>query len=243
VGGWSRHACRVSPTKCGTESSRYVNATDTSADFRDAPIQPGVPSVPRCAVNPGRKLSGRRRRACVLASVHRPNCPYTFRVILGFCGCNLRPSCFRIRRAASTAARASAADLQLVAQSSAKLVSWYPLSRPLRWLPALSLARRSTRFGLSCSSQNDQLRLSSQPGARALAALVCAQPAHCALRRPGVCYRRVDIPTRISRLPPGGGARRHHYGAAGRITGPMLTHPAARAGRTTHGRIVHAKPS
>jgi hypothetical protein len=105
VGGWSRHACRVSPTKCGTESSRYVNATDTSADFRDAPIQPGVPSVPRCAVNPGRKLSGRRRHACVLASVRRPNCPHTFRVILGFCGCNLRPRCFRIRRTASTAAR------------------------------------------------------------------------------------------------------------------------------------------
>src|SRR5215813_2360610 len=36
---------------------------------------------------------------------------WTIRV---FCGCSSTPSCFRIRRAASTAARASAADLQVI---------------------------------------------------------------------------------------------------------------------------------
>jgi len=133
----------------------------------------------------------------VLASVRRPNCPYTFRVILGFCGCNLKPSCFRIRRAASTAARASAADLQLVTRSSAKLVSWYPLSRislsngvsrmllacakpsppcgvprsleescPLRWLPALSLARRSTRFGSGLVVARKRISPPQQPAGR-----------------------------------------------------------------------------
>jgi hypothetical protein len=43
--------------------------------------------------------------------------------IRAFCGCNSTPSCFRIRPAISTAARASAADLQVITQSSANLVS------------------------------------------------------------------------------------------------------------------------
>src|SRR5215471_9322401 len=46
-----------------------------------------------------------------------------------FCGCSCTPSSLRIRSAAATAACASSADVQVTTQSSAYLVSRYPLRR------------------------------------------------------------------------------------------------------------------
>src|ERR1700746_3833136 len=46
-----------------------------------------------------------------------------------FCGFNRTPNCSSIRVAATNAARASAADVQVITQSSANLVNRYPLRR------------------------------------------------------------------------------------------------------------------
>ena len=92
-------------------------------------------------------------------------------------------------------------------------------------------------FGISVLTKNVDCRSSRR------AALVCTERAHCAVRRPGVCYRRIDKQAWISRLAPvaevGGTITERRRGSPARSGDTWPPEPGERYMEGTHMPHLH----